>query len=99
MNLTKAFTYTVLPGLAALTLGLGLTPDAQAKPVLVQRGSHGANFIVDADNIPAGATRLTVSAPGAAAQDTAQTEQKTSKQPRPTKITTRGSHGAAVIVN
>lgn len=58
MTNKNVLTKVSFSGLTALILGLSLGTVGQAKPVLVQRGSHGAYHIVDSENIPLDAYRL-----------------------------------------
>lgn len=99
MKTTKAFTNTALAGLAALSLGLTFSSVAEAKPVLVQRGSHGAYFLVSPKKA---ATKS--QAPKVTKQEEPQgqvnktKDQTQSNESRSRKIITRGPNGAAFIV-
>ena len=102
MKTTKAFTTTALAGFAALSLGLSFGSVAEAKPALVQRGSHGAYTLVH----PKKARQQTQDpkATKTVKQEIPQEkaimrkEQKQSRKTRSTKIITRGPNGAAFIV-
>ncbi len=50
MTHTKVIAHALLAGFAVLNLGTALK--ANASPITVTRGSHGAAFIVDSEKIP-----------------------------------------------
>ena len=100
MKTTKAFTKTAFAGFAALSLGLSFNPIAEAKPVLVQRGSHGGYILVNPDKAPSKSQAPKASQQEASqAQANTQNPQKQSQQTRSQKIITRGPNGAAFIRN
>lgn len=122
MNTNKRFAQTILStgskfavaGLAVLSIGLSLTPEARAEKVLVQRGPNSAASFVEKDNIPVDAKLvnpktiqpssypvLQTRGPNNAAHITRQTEVTTpsASSKKAPKVITRGPNGAAFIVD
>jgi hypothetical protein len=109
MAYTKLIAHTLLAGFALLNLTTALK--ASAAPIIVTRGSHGAAIIVDSENIPVDAKASPTSPnrdfPELMSRDshgaslaTEGSAMKSDMQAfaAPT-FATRGSHGAAIIVN
>ncbi len=101
MKTTKTFSNTLLAGLATLTLGLSFSSIAEAKPVLVQRGSHGAYTLVNVEKTSPSPKETAEKTHGEASQEQANTEmnqKQSGVSPSSKKIITRGPNGAAFIV-
>ena len=100
MKNTKLFTNTIFAGLAVLSLGLSFSSVAEARPVLVQRGSHGGHTLANPNNIPLDAKQLKSTSRREHTKETAtvKTKQQQSNANRTRKIITRGPNGAAFIV-
>jgi hypothetical protein len=109
MTRTKRIAHTLLAGFAVLNLGTALK--ANAAPITVTRGSHGAAFIVDSDHIPVDAKslptspnptfpELTTRGSHGASIVTAASVMKSEMQAFavPTLVN-RGPHGASMIAN
>ncbi len=109
MTRTKFIAHTLLAGFALLNLGTALK--ASATPIIVTRGSHGAAVIVESDNIPVDAKasptspnrdfpKLMSRGSHGASLATGGSAMKSDMQAfaAPT-FATRGSHGAAIIIN
>jgi hypothetical protein len=109
MTCTKLFAHTLLAGFTLLNLSTALK--ASATPITVTRGSHGAAFIVDADNVPVGSKSLPNSPNRSfpvlmtrgshrAARVVTSSMMTSNKQAVavPTLVT-RGPHGAASVAN
>jgi hypothetical protein len=109
MTRTKLFAHTLLAGFAVLNLGTALK--ASASPVTVNRGPHGAAFIVNSDNIPVDTKSLPTSSNrsfpnlmtrgshGASVITSAAAMKSDEQAIAVPHLVTRGSHGAAIITN
>ena len=103
MNYSKTLSNALFAGLATLSVGLSLTPIAEAKPVIIQRGPNGAAFIVNTNKVNSdkhsqGTQPLPVTSERETAKATRPTD-KTAKESRTRRIITRGPNGAAFIVH
>jgi hypothetical protein len=100
MKTTKALTNIAFAGLAALSLGLSFSGIAEAKPVLVQHGSHGAYTLVNKDKAPAKPQKMTGMSQSDKPQEQAnmdENREQSMETPSP-RIITRGPNGAAFLV-
>jgi hypothetical protein len=109
MTRTKFIAHTLLAGFALLNLSTALK--ASVAPITINRGSHGAAVIIDSENIPvddkASPTSPNRSFPklmsrgshGASLATKASTMKSDMHAFAPPTFATRGSHGAAIIVN
>jgi hypothetical protein len=109
MTRTKLIAHALLAGFAILNLGTMLK--ANAAPITVTRGSHGAAFIVDSDNIPVDAKSLPTSpnhtfpeltirgSHGASIANTAAVMKSDMQAFGVPTLVNRGSHGASIIVH